>query len=1078
SSYGHLKWENLKTVSQAEIDAYTTSSLVRVDGNDKVYAITPVAGGDTGAKSWINVTAAQFLGLSQSDPDSIYTINSTDGDAYSTKADITTVAQLTAFYADGTLPADVATGALNVSLSAATPEAMSIPVDSSAEFTAIKLAAGSSAVSISSITVTAGGFGTATNLDNVALYIDGAKVGSSKDINSEKEATFNFSTPISISANGSKTLTIRAIAASSVGITGAGTYKLGIAEAADIITAGGSVAGSFPIYGNGMAADTNVSTGTVTLGALDADNTLNSFGEDNVLLASFDLTANNEGAIIDSLRFKNGGTNQEGIISNLKLVIDGDEVADGIYDAATGFVTFSVDGEAKVGKSETASVEVYGDLGVATATDTIKLYIKNVDDFAFIGEDYGFGVQLTAATFALFDSTADLECKTITLTTGDVTIDMDKAATPAKDIKADTDNVVLATFEVTSNGENATLEQIVSAGADVFQIQGTSVEDLEIENVEMRDVDTGAIYDITATFNATLWDLSMTEEINLVKGVTKTFEIRADINSTADVDDTYKVVIDKEAMTITGDESDSSITDITPSTVTSAISTVKVASLTWTTVTLNNKTVVPNTQDLVIYQASLEAGTTDSVKLSTVKLETRVAAADAFNASNISKLDLYLDGKLLKSISNSIAEGTADPTKGSITFNSLITTDDANVIPAGATATLEVKASFASTLSGTGFDLTSDTEIIARTVSDNTVITETLANVAVGSRAITVANKGTLKVELLTSSIKADNDALLLAGSVSPTDKYLGELKFTTANEAIKVTELRLLSDGSDLSSDVAEVYLVDSTGAIKATKIPDADGNVVFTNLTLTFPADQATSYFIAIKAKGMNVDGDATSMATQGRTVQYHINPAANGILAQGVESGLDVALAVSADATIDAGEWSEATTLTKTAVISGAVLNSVTNALSDGTLQGGTAKIIGKYTLVFENGANRTATNEELKAILSGLTVTVSKSADVALAAAKIYREDAPATIVAADATTVWNAGTLTGLADGGKVDGSVTLVITADVTTTAADGEYLQTSLAAVNTDLDYTVNGVAVANNYLSVTSVEGGTLSE
>jgi hypothetical protein len=120
NSYGHLKWENIKEVSQAEVDSFTTSSLARVDGNDKVYALTP--SGDTGAKSWINLTAAQFLGLSQSDPDSIYTINSVDGSNYSVKHDITTVAQLTSFYADGTLPTDTqnppTTGDLTVSLAA------------------------------------------------------------------------------------------------------------------------------------------------------------------------------------------------------------------------------------------------------------------------------------------------------------------------------------------------------------------------------------------------------------------------------------------------------------------------------------------------------------------------------------------------------------------------------------------------------------------------------------------------------------------------------------------------------------------------------------------------------------------------------------------------------------------------------------------------------------------------------------------------------------------------------------------------------------------------------------------------
>jgi hypothetical protein len=1067
ASYGHLKWENLKTVTQAEIDGYTTSSLVRVDGDSKVYALTPVTGGDTGAKSWVDVTAAQFIDEADSDPDSIYTINSTDAAAYSSRASITTVTQLKAFYKDGTLPAETATGDLTVSLSASTPEANTIPIDSSAEFTAIKLAAGSEAVSINSITVTASGLGTPTNLNEVGLYIDGSKVGSTKDINSDREANFNFSDPVKISANASKTLTIRAIADL------AGNYKLGIKEGADIITAGGTVGGSFPIYGNNMSADDNVDAGDVDMTNVETTDTTNSFGEDNVLLAAFDLTANDEGAIIDSLRFKNGGTNEDDIISNLKLMIDGEDIADGVYDSSTGYVDFSVDGDYMIKSGETASVEIYGDLGVASADDTIKLYIKNIGDLAFIGEDYGFGVQVNS--IAALDAATD--GIVVILATGDITINMDKAATPAQDVEIDTDNVVLATFEITSNGEDATLEQIVDSGANVFQIQGTGLTTGEIENVEMRDVDAGTIYDITSNFDTDHWELSMTDEISLAKGVTKTFEIRADLTSTIDVTNTLKVVIDREALTITGDDSDSSITDITPSTVTSAISTVAIASLDWTTSSLIAKTVVPGAEDVVLYQATLEAGDVDAVKLSTVTLTTNGAGVvDDFTDSNISSIDLYLGGKKINSTSPSIVESVIG-TPGHITFSSLNT--DA-VIAAGATATLEAKATFASDLTHVAsFSLEIDhasTSVIAKSKTDSDAIDETVNNVGTGSRTITVAEQGTLKVELLTSSTKADNDTLMLAGAVTSNDKYLGELKFTTANEKINLDELRLENTGTATSSTIAEVYLVDSTGAIKATKIPAADGDVTFTNLDLELAADQATSYFIAMKAKGMNVDGDASSTAVQGATVIYNISDT-EGVVATGVDSGLDVALAVSADGTVIAGEWAYETTKTKTATVSGAVLNSIVNALTDGTLQGGQDKIVGKYTLVFENGSNRTTTNEELKAVLDDLTLTVSKSADVVLDDFKIYREDAPATVVSATATSVWT-NALGSLADGGKVDGSVTLIVTADVTTTAADGEYIQTSIATPSTSLTFNVDGTAVANSYLGVTNLNGATLSE
>ncbi|PIV38747.1 MAG: hypothetical protein COS30_00375, partial [Candidatus Portnoybacteria bacterium CG02_land_8_20_14_3_00_45_8] len=55
NSYGHLKWSNLKTVTQAEMDAFTTSDLVRALGDAPVYKLIP--NGDVGSKQWVNMTA-------------------------------------------------------------------------------------------------------------------------------------------------------------------------------------------------------------------------------------------------------------------------------------------------------------------------------------------------------------------------------------------------------------------------------------------------------------------------------------------------------------------------------------------------------------------------------------------------------------------------------------------------------------------------------------------------------------------------------------------------------------------------------------------------------------------------------------------------------------------------------------------------------------------------------------------------------------------------------------------------------------------------------------------------------------
>ncbi|MCK5084494.1 MAG: hypothetical protein KAQ64_02475 [Candidatus Pacebacteria bacterium] len=71
-SYGHLRWENILTITQGEMNSFITSSLVRADGQIDVYQL--IANGDTGSK--------HYLVSNNFDLDSVYTINSVDYDNY------------------------------------------------------------------------------------------------------------------------------------------------------------------------------------------------------------------------------------------------------------------------------------------------------------------------------------------------------------------------------------------------------------------------------------------------------------------------------------------------------------------------------------------------------------------------------------------------------------------------------------------------------------------------------------------------------------------------------------------------------------------------------------------------------------------------------------------------------------------------------------------------------------------------------------------------------------------------------------------------------------------------------------
>ncbi len=82
TNYGHLKWSDIKNVDQSVLDSFTTSDLVRAEGDPKVYKLNTL--GDTGEKRWIQT--AEIFNQSGFDWDAIYEINAFDRDSYVTGA--------------------------------------------------------------------------------------------------------------------------------------------------------------------------------------------------------------------------------------------------------------------------------------------------------------------------------------------------------------------------------------------------------------------------------------------------------------------------------------------------------------------------------------------------------------------------------------------------------------------------------------------------------------------------------------------------------------------------------------------------------------------------------------------------------------------------------------------------------------------------------------------------------------------------------------------------------------------------------------------------------------------------------
>jgi hypothetical protein len=305
-SYGHLNWGDIQTVSQAVMDEYTTSSLVRVDTDpaEKVFAMAP--DGDIGSKSWVNLTATDFLSLPASENgDSIYTINAVDGGNYTAVADVTTVAELTTFYTTGVLPGVTpvpTTGALAVALSASTPASANTYEGSDGVlFSKINFTAGDAAAIVTGMTVKRTGVGSYQDFNNVWLVVDGIRRGSVKSLNSADEASLLFSAEtnkVTVNAGATKTFELWASMGTTNAVAG-DANALGITAVSTASTVTG-----LPVYGNVMNMSA-VSAPAVTLDEATIGNTA-SVGDANVTVAKFKVHngQTSETAVFEGITFK------------------------------------------------------------------------------------------------------------------------------------------------------------------------------------------------------------------------------------------------------------------------------------------------------------------------------------------------------------------------------------------------------------------------------------------------------------------------------------------------------------------------------------------------------------------------------------------------------------------------------------------------------------------------------------------------------------------------------------------------------------------------------------------------------
>lgn len=785
NSYQHLSWGAVKTVTQAQMDALTTSSLVRALGDTKVYQLTP--NGDVGTKQWLNMTAEAFTAAGY-DWDSIYVINNVDRDNYTTGADIT----------GGTSASPSVTpvaGSVNVSLASDTPAAAAIltdgvaaELDGQALIPALKLnftAPSSGAVTVTTLKLTRGGISSDSDIDNVYLYDGDSIITRLAEMQSVASKIITFSSSnglFTVPAGSTKTILVRFDINRDV-LSGK-TMSLALNAASDVVSNASSVAGSFPLTGNIYTTATATDFGGVKIAVVSGGNSSAvDPGTTGFTAARYQITPANQNLQLKYLKFQMVGSAAVTDVTNLKL-----------YDGATQLgstqqldsdknVTFDLTGSPlAISSSQTKNLDIKVDV-VSGSTRDFTFYLQKGSDA--IVYDTGYGIYLRPYSSAVGSFSAQASTK---VTIGSGAIVASKATdSPNNNIADNATGLTFAKFALKATGENVKINQIS------YACTGSTTAD-KIKNVKIvvDGVQQGTT-DATITCNTYTAGSVETATVNFTvnSGNTVYLTIVGDTtDSSVDVNDTYYFTL-TQGYDNGQKMSSLSYFDVPDAPVKGNVLTVKSGTV----------TAAKNAG----FGDATSASPTGVVGRTNVKIGSFTVQAGAGEDVNVSKITISDDGahylgkdfQNLKIMHGADQFGATIGTLQTATYNYKyeFSPSTALRIANGNTEVFDVYADILTNASDTA---TSDMELVVYSVTATGVSTGSDASDTINTPSlqnIYIAANGSLLIEDVATSDKVTADMVYATGGTTASNEVpVFKFKTTAYTESVDITRI-IVSD-------------------------------------------------------------------------------------------------------------------------------------------------------------------------------------------------------------------------------------------------------------------------------------------
>jgi hypothetical protein len=835
--YGHLGgFSKVKSVSATARDAFPTSGLFRnCETNDqKVWAVE-VTGEDTGTLHWVNLSGDAAVAQDANFFKKVFCINNNEANWY-TKSSVayTALSQVPVYSRVGTPSSTpVAGGSVMASLAPDNPSSGTViagqGVASLAHFRLTNT--NSYAVAVNSLTFQKQGVAGDSTFANTYVFTvtPGTTIYGTRltDANTPSSGVINFtggtssSTIITVPAGGYVDIAFRSDVAAS---TGGQTMGVSLTSVNGATVSGLSgnlfTVASAPsdLASAQFAASTSLIPATAGVTSDPLKDTVVwqdtvSINSKNILLRRFALRQTNSINSAD--------------VSNFRLLVDGNQVAQVQNLDTNGYVTFVMPTPATL-LTGTRTIKVLADITGGTSRK-LTMSLRSTADVGMLDSNYGTGVTAT-----LPSGTFPLTAGDITINSGSIVVQKDSTSPSGNVVKGGSD-VPIGRWTFTSYGE-PTKVSTLTAGVHTGTGTEKAFRNGRIMAYPVGNSAAAQQFGSTTTLVAmptgTSASTSYTVNLTINPGTPMIVELRADIYDNVSSTDVTAATDTFTADLYTGSGNGQGMVSLATSNVPTARvdanqMTIQAGSATISKyANFTDQTITTPSANKKIGDFVVTGSTNEAINVNTLTLDVTVGAGA--NINNLSNVYLKWNGVPTSVKSTVTATGNSySISNATLPINSSVHVEvyaDLGTITAGSTATIQTKVA----VSG----ITAQSAQTVNTQANGT--SSTAAAVTFSGQTLTVA------AATITTALDAGTPVARNITAQGSTD--VSKFNFTATNDNSIISELQLKTAASSSQQGIASVTLKKSDGTVVGTLPLTQSGAsqfATFGGLNLIVPAN-----------------------------------------------------------------------------------------------------------------------------------------------------------------------------------------------------------------------------------------------